>query len=1369
VNAMYMIDWSKLSGHSWKSFEDLCYQVARRLHSEKGKFSNIDDSGGGDGVEFYLTMPDGREWGWQAKFYFPNPRLSQKNRKSHIENSLKTAVQKHENLDKWFLCTPTTFTPKELKWFEDLDKEYPNVVLEHWGDSQFIDNLTDLRFQGIRDYFFGELELGIDWFSTQVEKQIRNVGGKFIPNLHTETYADFCIHSLLGDPTFREYLKEQMERLEGYISEFDELVQRETDVSIVSQDVRDKLVTCSNELRKSFVEVAKALSNIIDYLPSGEFEKIKKINWDLIEREFNKRHADFSQTFIDYNIELEFKEEVQESVIRYLRTDSASLIADKVALLLYEMMEDIKRTKMIDLHIFGGAGVGKTHIACHMCQDRLNNGIPAILLLGNHFTGNIPLEKQILQILDIPSSYSWESFVQALQVAAEAYNTKIPIVIDALNEAQNVDLWIDKLLGLTYEISKLSRVVLITTCRLSYKSKIWQPPEPKNTIETLGFEPDSLEDAIAKYFDWYKIKCDITLAPLNQFKNPLFLKIFCESQNRDRTFEKQIYLGEQTLLQVFEDYVTQCNEAICLKLDKLPSAFIVQNALKKLAEELWNQKTRYVSFSDAVQLIDSTDKQTVDWSQSITRAILDEEFLINRDVINDQEVVHFAYSLLGGYIIAKEITSTLTAKTIKPYVKSKEFKRKLLSKNFSKRHPLHEDILRCVALLLPKQFRKHLHQLTKNKIAFNFSLFALFEMAPELIDSSSKKLIEKLFSKPEKRKLLLKLAKTTVTHVGHPLNIEFWDKLLLELTMPERDLSWTELVCEDSSIFFSDLDKFEVDCKEVKSLSVISEQRLHLAARFFRWLLTSTVRQLRDTATRALYWFGRRFPNKFFEFVLSSLSINDPYIPERMLAAAYGIAMALQFDLQKLEFRKDILPKNAQKIHELMFKDNAPHSTTHILSRDYARRLIDIALIHNPDILTSADKQRITPPFKDGGIRKWGESKEKDKASYREGSMPIHMDFGNYTLGRLVPNRSAYDFEHEDYKKVRANIVWRLYDLGYSHDLFKEIDKEINRYYWGFARVANGGKIDRYGKKYSWISFYELAGFRQDNGLLSDNYTDKLRIADADVDPSFPERAQEFELIKTDYLGDRSVALSDWIQKGGVPDLSTYLIVEKLCDEIGPWVLLDGYINQEDLEAKRSRFIFPRGLLVSRNEASKLAKCLKSQNLGGRWLPDIPEDYYTFAGEIPWCETFPQNGTIEMEFEGNDKKRAYEILIPVRYYNWEDYHSALNRASPAMVPAKELTEDLDLCSQPQTFNLYEKNGKLASITLRWGDSWHTEHYLTYLRQDLLNRYLKDNDAKLIWAIWGERRFLSKSFEELREFGKEQESYRIFQTIKTYKT
>lgn len=786
---------------------------------------------------------------------------------------------------------------------------------------------------------------------------------------------------------------------------------------------------------------------------------------------------------------------------------------------------------------------------------------------------------------------------------------------------------------------------------------------------------------------------------------------------------------------------------------------------------------------------------------------------------------------MGGYLVAKELLNGTTINDIKQFIESQEFNDTLASEDYSKLHPLHEDILRCFALLLPKYHGKHLHQFTKNNIAATSAIRVLFEISSTLVDDPSKELLVHLYSFPQNRKLLFSLAKNTMRYAGHPLNIEFWDPLLKQISMPERDLSWTELLRNEKSSFLEQLNIFEKNCK--KDQDAVDEQRLWLEAKYYRWILTSTVRHLRDVATKALYYYGKMFPSKLFELTTSSLELNDPYIPERMLAASYGVAMALHCAFDNAEFREKLLPEQARRIYELMFEKDAPYSTTHILSRDYARRLIELALIHNPDVFTENEKTRIKPPFKDGGLRNWGESDEKEHNNYRDGSGPIHMDFGNYTIGRLIPKRGNYDFENPDYKKTRAHLLWRMYALGYSHSLFSSIDREISRYNWGIGRIENGEKIDRHGKKYSWIAFFELAGFRQDNLLLPEVFSEKHRISDVDIDPSFPEPVPECPVVYSDFLGDRSLPLSEWIKNGGSVDLLPYLTCDRLADEQGPWVLLDGYIQKTDFGAKRSRFIFPRGIFVKKNDLTEIVEHLKkSEEISG--LSRVPEDYYTYAGEIPWCETFHENGFDTLEFiSGITKEKisvkkvaklkdgtllsehellfwlfekaklnsmnlekdrseimksenieqvdlsvqevrevmekiGYESLIPVRFYNWESYHSKVNQAGSAMVPAKELALELGLCSQPQTFNMYKKNGDVASITTQSGsfENRNTQ-YLLYLRQDLLDTYLQNNDLEIVWVIWGEREFGFESIEELREYQKNHESFGTFREVITY--
>ena len=480
----------------------------------------------------------------------------------------------------------------------------------------------------------------------------------------------------------------------------------------------------------------------------------------------------------------------------------------------------------------------------------------------------------------------------------------------------------------------------------------------------------------------------------------------------------------------------------------------------------------------------------------------------------------FTYDLLGGYLIAKYLVDQ-AAGNVQVFLNGENVVTLLFGENHQILHPLQEDICRCLAALLPAKTGRFLHEFSNNKNAFGLSIRALFEISPKDINEECTDLITDLFGVPKNRESFFELAETTVGHPNHPFNALFWSKQLLALSMSERDLSWTEHVRNNRyrCNFEEKLMQFENICQDNQDLSEFSVKRLHLLAEYSMWMLTSTVRPLRDQATRALYWYGRRFPLKFFDLVVKSFTINDPYVSERMLAATYGIAMARQNDFEDTSFVTDILPEYAKQLYEKMFKADAPHSTTHILARDYARRTINVALIHHPDLLTADERARITPPFADGGIREWGESEERNKNEYQDKHVPLHLDFLNYTLGRLVKDRGNYDFQHPEYKRVVANVFWRIYDLGFSLENFGKIDKWISGENWNLGRSnEHSRKIDRYGKKYSWIAFYELAGFRQDNGFLPDYYSEE-RTLGIDIDPSFPGKQREYNLVTEDFLG----------------------------------------------------------------------------------------------------------------------------------------------------------------------------------------------------------------------------------------------------------
>ena len=1431
-----MIDWSKLKPYQndkRRSFEELCYQVAKGLYGDKGRFTSIDDSGGGDGVEFYLTLPNGDQWGWQAKFYQPGDRLSQSSRKQSITNSIKKACEIHPRLKKWFLCTATNFTPNEQTWFDNALRQSisEDIELKHWGDSDFNNWLSEPRFRGKLYYFFGELELDFDWFKRQFEIEKAELKKQYDSSLHTEIEAETDIHALLGDHAFVEHITESIEKLEEELEDLKDAVDNLN--KPIQKDIvwdaakKDKIANAAKPLRDTVIETIDQFKQAKEFLKENMLYEAQTINWDCVFKKLEDvlsiyraaiDESDISE--IEYVGESEYRARILDDT-RWLVHRPESIIANLLDDFLNFEIYKCKLLNHSELKIFGNAGVGKTHIACNICDNRLRNGLPALFVRGVLFTDDQSIGSQLHKKLDIPASYSFQDFLQALSAAAEAYNTRIPLFIDGLNEATDngtlSKVWQNYLKGFVYEIAQNKNVVLITTCRSSYKKVIWDDEYLRYSVDVEGFETDEVtQEAIVKYSKVYNIEPNLTLAPLTQFKHPIYLKIYFETKKRSINSEESDYVGEQALFEIFDEYLVVCNKAICDSLNRHESASIVQIELTKIAEYLWTNRCRDIPFNELGYLVDGKPLDELAWDSSKSQAILNEDLLVYRDWGQFGESVYFTYDLLGGYLIAKYLFEQVDD-DVQGFINSEEVVGALFSEDYQTLHPMHEDISRCLAALIPSKTGEYLHNLSENIIARYYSIRSLFEISPKYITDNCVNRISHIFlESPDSRIPLLELAESTVGHPGHRFDVIFWSKQLSALSMSERDLSWTEHVRNNRERFEELVKRFEETSRNDQDISELSSKRLHLLAEYIMWILTSTDRPLRDKATRALYWYGRRFPRKFFEdLVMKSFTINDPYISERMLAATYGIAMARHNNFEDDSFIAEVLPLYGRQLYENMFKPNAPHATTHILARDYAKRTIDIALIHHSDLLTEFEQERITVPFMDGGIREWGESENRE-----EGPPPIQMDFENYTLKSLIKYDNHNPNEH---KQIKANVYWRIYDLGFSLESFGEIDSLLLREnYRKYSRSGDGRKTDRYGKKYSWIAYFELAGFRQDQGILPDFY-DNDRCIEADIDPSFPDEHREYNLVTEDFLGDREASTPQWVLKTPHPDLTPYLNVDQLWVEQGSWVLLHGHLGQEDKPASRKMSAWMQGLIVKSENVDEISEILNRQEIiDGNTVPFIPEDYQTFTGEIPWCDTYPANSWQEFSFlvrkytipkkqfellrdgepisliddfelwdtarkliEKDDEQRLnellrernleirvktvdeekfehkdFEVLVPVRYNCCEKSRSAANPRRSIALPNREISDCLNLYKKSQSFNLFEKDSnKRASISFEYGDIWSNPQSFTYLRRDLFERFLDEIGGELIWVIWGNRLLVSENYDG---------PYKNFQEVKTYR-
>jgi hypothetical protein len=1328
---MQNINWDKLqpySGDTKKSFEELCYQIV----SEKFKddilngaiLTSIDDSGGGDGVEFYLTYDNGDIYGWQAKYFC---RLNEGGRKEQIKKSLQTTYDKHPNIKKWFLCSKSNFTPDEKNWFDDdlanttkngrtvLPTNH-NVELIHWGESELLNYLRD--YPAIHRFFFSEKFLTQEWFENRYKIDIAKtqINAKYISEIHIQTNIDMTICKILGGNGLINVIEKEIEQHQVlmYAEEY-----KQSYLRLFSEDISDEYKNIQTYLRK-FLEKKE---NIID-IAINKIEEIKqiilikdeqKLKLKIKEldkyinslREFYKKYDDLSESDLcepikHLRIEKENGLDLDKKEKDKIETENRKRkkVRDILFSPLYDLseyaissLEGVFRVfdllEQNELHISGEAGMGKTHVSFNIFENQIvNKKEPAIFILAKEIYTDQNLENQLKDNFSIPVDWTFDDFLGALEINARVYKVKIPIIIDGLNESTYWNsVWKNGLEKFILKLKQYPHIVLITTYRNSYEDQLF----PKDYFKyddkwrlkefIYGFEGVDWK-AIEKYFDYYKIKLENHSNAIGYFKHPLHLKIFCKTKNPSRNKIVKVSFQKEDLFDVFDEYIQLSNENITTLLKEIDPKYnnnFTQSKLLQLSKYFWENNTRGMPRSEKL------------FSDVELRVFEGENLLIYRDwnIENDKEEIQFTYDLLGGYLISKYLiqayeeyypylkykSNNWFINSIKTgleffipergtelienglnninkkigkkepllrFVKSKDFTKKLLEKNTE--HPLYDDILRTITILIIKKANIFLFNILENERAKKYSIESLFEINSKFIKDNEdliKNFLENelLFNKNH----LFNLSTNVEFDINHPLNFHFWSVLIKNLSMLERDLFWSEYIRKNhswygNSYFTSFVLDFEKACKRKKELS----DRIHIAAKKVMWVFTTNIKRLRDEATRALYYYARRYPKEFLDLLEYSIDINDPYVVERMFAVTYGLAMARQNDYEDESYRKYHLPLYGRFLFDNMFSSEAKYPTTHILARDYAKRTIDIALIHHSSLLANLEKPLIKYPLKNYFHKEWRNLSNYKELKYRFGT-PIHMDFENYTIGRLVEGRSNYDSGHKEYKLILSQIHWRMYNLGYLFTKFGKIDKQIGDASWRNSNNESAGKIDRYGKKYSWIAFYEMAGYRSDLGLLKKwENEDELRISDTDIDPSFPIELRKYNLFeeinKNNFLGDLEKEAEIWYSNDKDLDISDYI---KLNSHLGTnekndWFLLKGSISQKDKEDQtRDVNIGINAILVDIEEYKKIKNLTdKYHDYSFDYLQNI-EDHYIYDGEIHWCDLIPNEYSRDFQISYN--------------------------------------------------------------------------------------------------------------------------------------
>jgi len=993
------------------------------------------------------------------------------------------------------------------------------------------------------------------------------------------------------------------------------------------------------------------------------------------------------------------------------------------------------------IFVVADAGCGKTQLAAQITA--LDQQRPAGLLLRgrflsageslNDFARNITIRGKPAQ--------SFEAIISAVNAAAERAGTRLPIVIDGLNESEDPRDWKDQLASLSITLAKYDNVQLICTLRSAFADQTL--PEGSHCVQISGFESD-LRRAIGRYFTYYRIEPLDAELPWELLNHPLTLRIFCEVTNGDRKRTVGATAIPASLTVLFERYLEQ----VATRIAELASPSCryfpadVASALEGLGLSLWKGRSRDIEIAQLRELLHD---QARPWDQSLVAALENDGLLFREpgDRLGRGRM-SISFDALAGHIVADALISSFSGDKFDQWVDEHET-RTALGADVTGRHPLATDVFRSLVGLVPRRMnRKQFWAVLDGQMRIDALVEAAFLDNLHLDQETVKELVP-LVRQPSGgyRDLFRRLFVTRAAQ-AHPLSAQFLDDVLRPMSMADRDLRWSEWLRLDQTAASGDSERLAERWKR----GDFRDRTDGLRARWIMWTLTSTDRAGRDHSTHALYQFGCHDPDTLFALSLESLNINDRYVSERMLAACYGVAMSLWADPQGEKVRK-ALPGFANRLVDRMFVEGAPDSCVHVLTRDYALGVIELASKIDPNAIVEEKRIYLTPPFRQPSPFIPVDT-IKD-AEIVGASEAFHMDFENYTLGRLIRHRRNYDFDNEAYKEVRRQIEYRMIQLGYSPSRFRAIDGAIvDMSLRGGSRARS--KVDRYGKKYSWIAFFEMYGVRLDQGDLP-KWQDQKRPSDVDLDPSFPQEPKSFQPSLADLFSKAPNDPEKWLLDGPAPNYDGLLQCEEVDAEVGPWVLVEGFVDENAPSDDREVFSFLRGVLVQRKDTAELLEKFRQiEYPGNSAVPEPWSDHYTYAGEIPWSNYFAPglrdaDGKAKrnledafVRYDGSRQISGVSVEVPAHRFSWEGYHSELNQVSGTILLAPALCEKLDLVNHRGEWDLYERSGRRATIYREFnaGERGPRSHLL-YLRADLMTKYLS-TELELIWLVWGERNF-----------------------------
>jgi len=936
-------------GSQDQAFEELCYQ----LRDPTPPSASLVKTGSPDGgLEWYFRFSNGVEWGWQAKYSFDIESLL-----GLMEKSLRTVVSKRPSCRRLTFCIPfdlpderrgserksarEKFESRKKSWKKKI-KGSNRVKIELWPEGELLERMTSHPAQrGIAGFFWGKEVFSPEWCRKRLDVTLKLAGERYSPELHIDLPVAFALEGLGRSRIF-----------------WGRFGIRCAEVRKCANSIRLKGATGIG-VTKEVREVIKAAGAWQEFFvpPLGSERRLDAGGLlDLTQK--------LAEAVRNAFPEMESRRQPDESKRQQSLRERRNHLTHKLNRL-YSALSELEdflqgpggtAAQAGTLLLTGEAGQGKTHLFCDVGERAVENGQPAIVLLGAQFPGT-DVWTAIAKQLGLGDAGT-EVVVGAMQAAGEASGAPFLLLVDALNEASEPEAWRTELPVLLAEIGGNPWISVAVSLRSSFIPVVLPPsaelPEMAE-VEHPGFEGRELQ-ATERFFDYFGLQQPRIPLLTPEFTNPLFLKLYCEGMKGlglQAPEKGSIQVGD-----VFGRYLKWKEQRIDQKLKLDPELHAVSAALKKFSEELLETGRDSLPFEEGATLVNSFAPHKTEWPNTLagqlqSEGLLTSDLAWNWETDDYVRTLRFSYQRFGDY---QAVRALLT-----PFNSAREFQAELKAsaKLRGKIRNAPAGWIEALSVELPEKFGLELLDAMRWRLddprrwTWDRALVrSIVSRNPEMVSDRSRQLLVQAQKRtPRVREDVLEGLLAVAPDPLHPLNADYLHARLLGFSMPDRDVAWS---METYWAFGSGgpLDRL-IRWAARNGHREAPDEVVALAALPIIWCFTSPNRRLRDFATKALVNLLLSRIAMLPQLLRRFEHVDDPYVLERLALVAYG-AILCGGD-RDVESAAEAL--NALRAIALDDPDQIPN----IITRDATRGIAEWCL--RKDQISQDEYDECAPPY----------------------------------------------------------------------------------------------------------------------------------------------------------------------------------------------------------------------------------------------------------------------------------------------------------------------------------------------------------------------------------------------------------------------